>query len=168
MHDRRNSELLYSAIEEDMGLFKSGVVDVRIDVSPMRRTTSRGDLLCVGYLKDVEIEVVFPGRRRRDTGPLEAELDRALKNRTKEALSKNRPMPVPMHVRYPLRAHGTWRTRLLGLEEDKVERRYQLLVANWMIRDAAGLEKNLAKHQSARRHSSLSERNAGPELGPAI
>lgn len=145
MNDRRTSELLYSAIEEDIGLFKSGVVDVRIDVSPMRRTTSRGDLLCVGYLKDVQIEVVFPGRRRRDTGPLEAELDRALKIRTKEALSKNRPMPMPMHVRYPLRARGTWRTRLLGVEEDDVERRYQLLAANWTIRDAGGLEKSFGE-----------------------
>jgi len=145
MQDRRNSEGLYSAIEEDIGLFKSGVVDVRIDVTPMRRTTSRGDLLCVGYLKDVEIEVVFPGRRRGDTGPLEAQLDRALKIRSDEALSKNRPMPMPMHVRYPLRARGTWRTRLIGLAEDEVERRYQFLAANWVIRDTAGLEKRFGE-----------------------
>ena len=79
MQNRRNSEVVFSAIEEDIGLFKSDVVDVRIDVSPMRRTTSRGDLLCVGFLKDVEIEVVFPGRRRRDTGPMEAHLSYARK-----------------------------------------------------------------------------------------
>lgn len=145
MHDRRNSEGLYSPINEDIGLFKSGVVDVRIDVSPMRRTTSRGDLLCVGYLKDVEIELVFPGRRRRDTSPLETQLDRALKLRSNEALSKNRPMPMPIHVRYPLRARGTWRTRLVGLDEDEVERRYQLLIASWVIRDAAGLEKQFGE-----------------------
>ena len=145
MQDRRNSEVVFSAIEEDIGLFKSGVVDVRIDVTPMRRITTRGDLLCVGYLKDVEIEVVFPGRRRRDTGPMEAALDRSMKLRTKEALSKNRPMPMAIHVRYPLRARGTWRTRLVGLEEDEVERRYQFLTASWTIRDAAGLEKSFGE-----------------------
>ncbi len=145
MHDRRTSEAPYSAIEEDIGLFKSGVVDVRIDVSPMRRTTTRGDLLCVGYLKEVEIEVVFPGRRRRETGPLEVELDQTLKRQTKNALAKNRPMPLPMHVRYPLRARGTWRTRLLGEDTDEVERRYQFLIAHWTIRDAAGMEKNFGE-----------------------
>ena len=115
-------------MKEDSGIFKTGVVDVRMDLSPSRRRSSRGDLICIGFFEAAEVEVVFPGRRREETGPLEGELWRI----TRQARTAS-------EARLPFEARGVWRTRVVDSDAVEVKRIYQFLVAQWSIRNADGL-----------------------------
>lgn len=137
MLERRDSSHDDPALKEDQGIFKSGVVTVSLLVTPMRRKTSRGDVLCIGYLDDVEVDVVFPGRRSDQCAILMARLDKVLQSANQNALAEKRPMPSPMHVRHPLAVEGTWRVRTTG-DENLPERRYQFMVARWRWRDQSG------------------------------
>ncbi len=126
--ERRSLASKSSPLEDDRGIFKTGVVDVRVDLSPSRRRSSRGDLVFVGFFETAEVEVVFPGRRRTETGPLEEELWRvARRARTSSA------------ARMPFEARGVWRTRVIESDAVEVTRIYQFLVAQWTIRNADGL-----------------------------
>lgn len=126
--ERRSLESKPSPLEEDSGIFKTGVVDVRLDLSPSRRQSSRGDLICIGFFEDTEVEVVFPGRRCEDTRPLQSELGRiARRARTRSA------------ARMPFQARGVWRTRVMETDEVEVTRIYQFLVAEWTLRNEDGL-----------------------------
>ncbi len=126
--ERRSLESKSSPLKEDIGLFKTGVVDVRLDLSPSRRHSSRGDLICIGFFENTEVEVVFPGRRCEDARPLESELGRiARRARTRSA------------ARMPFQARGVWRARIMESDEVEVKRIYQFLVAEWTLRNDDGL-----------------------------
>ena len=129
MKDRRKAKSEFRAIDEDMGIFKRGVVDVRLHLTPLRRQSSRDDFICVGLVQDAEVEVVFPGRRKGMTGPLENQLI-AIK---KEAKASALPS-------IPVRARGTWRTRIIELDDLERQRVYQFLVSEWTIPGPNGAE----------------------------
>lgn len=138
MADQRQETFDLSAEEEDWGIFKSSVVTVKMALTPLRRETNRGDLLCIGFLEDKRIEVLFPGRRRSAASALEAELDHFLRAQNSAAQSKCQPLPHAANLRFPLRAEGTWRTRLSEIEDDEFERVYQFMAARWTYRDQFG------------------------------
>lgn len=94
----------------------------------MSRTSSRGDLVCIGYIGDAEVEVVFPGRRQSETGPLKTELGRVTKGKSGRA------------GRLPIRLRGIWRTRLISLDDVESKRMYQFLVSEWVLRNTQGLD----------------------------
>ena len=129
MRERRSLEPDPSPLKEDRGIFKTGVVDIRLDLSPLRRRSSRGDLVCIGFIEDTEVEVVFPGRRAADTGPLDAELSHTV-----------RRARSGQGARLPLRARGIWRSRVVELDKSEAKRVYQFLVAEWTLRNTAGLD----------------------------
>lgn len=140
MAEQRQEYSDVSPEEEDWGIFKSSVVTVKMALTPLRRETNRGDLLCIGYLEDKRIEVVFPGRRRSAACSLEGELDHFLRAQNSAAQSKGQPLPHAANLRFPLRAEGTWRTRLSEIEDDEFERVYQFLAARWTYSDQFGVD----------------------------
>ena len=132
MPERRKNNSENIALKEDRGIFKTGVVRVRLEITPLRRKTSRGDILCIGFIDDAEIDVIIPGRRKRDSGILVAHLDKLVHAANREALRQKRPPHPPTSIRYPLVADGVWRVRVED-ETDQVQRRYQFLMANWTV-----------------------------------
>ena len=138
MSDRRMQYTDLSPLSEDWGIFKNSIVTVNLALSPLRRETSRGDLLCAGFQDDTRVEVVFPGRRRAAAKALEAELDRFLKTETDAALSRGMSRPHAINIRFPLQASGIWRTRLSETEEEEWERVYQFMSACWTYSDHLG------------------------------
>lgn len=126
---------------EDLGIFKSAPVSVVLHLTPLRRVTDIGDLLCIGFFKEKQIEVIFPGRRRVAAKRLEVELDLFLERENEAAVSIRAPMPHPATTRYPLHAEGTWRTRVSETGDDEWEKMYQFIAAKWVIRDQNGHEK---------------------------
>ena len=140
MSDRRDDPEDITPKSEDWGIFKDSNVTVQLEVTPLRRETSRGDLLCAGYLDDARIEVVFPGRRREAAKTVEAELDRVFRAEKAAAQSRGLPMPHAINLRLPLAVEGTWRTRMVEAEEEEWERVYQFMVARWTFRDQHGQE----------------------------
>lgn len=145
MPDRREEPEDICPQSEDWGIFKNQTVTVRLKLTPLRRETSRGDLLCAGYLDDARIEVVFPGRRREAAAVLEAELDKFLRAENAAATSRGAPVPHAVNLRFPLVAEGTWRTRLREAEEEEWERMYQFMVASWTLRDHTGQEQSFGE-----------------------
>ena len=145
MPDQRKPLEDVSPLSEDWGIFKDSVVSVQLHLTPLRRETSRGDLLCIGFLGDARIEVLFPGRRRRAAIPLEKELDAFLRAETTAAASKGLAAPHAVTLRFPLNAEGIWRVRLNEADEDEVERVYQFLAARWKVRTQSGEDKEFGE-----------------------
>jgi len=112
-------------LEEDLGIFKTPVIDVALDLSPFVRKSSRGDAIYIGVISDKEVEVVFPGRRTQDLGRLRS----ALADRQNQAHG-------PANL--PILAKGVWRSR--NMEEDGLvtERVYQFMVSEWHLPDENG------------------------------
>ncbi len=137
MPERRTLDDDNPDLREDRGIFKTGVVTVSLDVTPLRRKTSRGDILCVGFMNDVEIDVIFPGRRTSACKPLLVYLDKMVNAARQLARRQKRLSPQPLDIRYTITAEGTWRVRTV--ETDNIpERRYQFLAARWTIQDRNG------------------------------
>lgn len=138
MPDRRSVES-FTHLREDRGIFKTGVVWVRLELTPLRRTTSRGDVAFIAFVENTQVEAIIPGRRVALTGPLFDAIGLYVSRANAEARRNGGPLPAPLTMRYPVDANGTWRTRLFETE-DSVERRYQFLAAQWTFRNAKGVE----------------------------
>ncbi len=134
-----------SPSSEDWGIFKDSVVNVQIHLTPLRRETSRGDLMSVGFLDETRIEVIFPGRRRRAAVAFEKELDVFMRNETSAALSKGLVKPHAVTLRFPIFAEGIWRVRLNEADEDEFERVYQFVAARWTFRNHKGQDQELGE-----------------------
>ena len=145
MPDRRTADTDVTSTSEDWGIFKNATVSVRLEVTPLRRETSRGDLLCAGYSDDARIEVVFPGRRRSAASQMETALDQLMRKENAAAQSRGAPAPHVVDLRMPLKAEGTWRTRLMETDDEDLERIYQFLAARWSFHDQNGQEKTFGE-----------------------
>ena len=138
---RRKSERRNSAALDDAGLFKTGVVEIDIKLTPLRKRTSRGDLLFVGFMSETEVDVIFPGRRAGQTGPLLDVLDTMLRKANQAALNHNRPLPAVYGLQFPLRCQGYWRVSIRD-DDDTLDRRFQFLVARWTITAPDGTQQS--------------------------
>ena len=139
-----------SPLSEDWGIFGDSVVSIEIHLTPLRRETTRGDLLCIGFIGDARIEVLFPGRRRRAAIPLEKELDAFMREENRRAASRGLAAPHAVKLRFPLKAEGIWRVRLQEAEEDELERVYQFLAARWKLRTHRGEDKEYGESPKRR------------------
>ncbi len=140
MTDRRLEYTDATPMSEDWRIFKNAIVSVKLHLTPLKRETSRGDLLYVGYQDDTRIEVVFAGRRREMAQALELELGHFLKAENAAALSKGRALPHAATLRFPLHVEGAWRTRLAEVGDDEWERIYQFMAARWSFNDHRGVD----------------------------
>lgn len=125
MKNRRKRAVVRTSVEEDVGIFKTSVIDVALELTPFTRKSSRGDAIYIGLLNGAEVEVVFPGRRVQALGGLKSALSRQSKLAGGAA-------------NLPIRAKGVWRTRNLEEEGLLTERIYQLVVSEWHIPDESG------------------------------
>ena len=137
MLERRDPSLDSPPSGEDSRLFGRGVVEVGLELTPLRKSSSRGDVLFVGFISGVEIEVIFPGRRRAAITPLTAKLDRLSR-----VVTKMKTQPQSLYdLRYSVRALGSWRNNTFEDKDGALERRHQFLVARWSFLDADGTER---------------------------
>jgi len=136
MGDRRRQDAHLNSKYEDRGIFKTKVVEMRLDLTPALRRSSRGDLICIGTVSGAEVEVIFPGRRSADTKVLAKELAVVERARRQGGLARKT---------LPLAATGTWRARIV--EEDGLEpkRIYQFMVAEWTFANSNGAEETFGE-----------------------
>lgn len=123
MAERRKPASTATDEAEDDGLFSTGIVEVSVEVAPLRRRASRGDLVLLGHVGRHEIDVIFPGRRARAARSLLAHF----------AERERRGLEPVADMRCALRVEGCWRNRVVQPEIGLPERRYQLLVARWEV-----------------------------------
>lgn len=126
-------------LREDTLHFRTGTVQVSVDVTPQQRRTPLGDLVLGGYIGGKDIEVVFPGRRRALTVPLLQRLHAKVQLRRLEAAGE--PTKIPLaSIRQALKVDGAWRVRLSNEQDAVPERRFQLVAARWRFQGADGVE----------------------------
>lgn len=123
MIERRKPVSALSEEAEDDGLFGKGIVEVSVEVAPLRRRASRGDLVLLGHVGRHEIDVIFPGRRAHAARSLLA----WFAERERKGLER------ATDIRCALRVEGCWRNSIVQPEIGLPERRYQLLVARWEV-----------------------------------
>ena len=122
-------------LREDATYFRSGTVQVAVEVLPQRRSTSMGDLVLRGFVSDREIELVIPGRRKAAAVPLLQRLQARVQFRKLQPKGGN-----GSEVREWLQVDGAWRVRLLNAQDAAPDRRFQLIAARWRYRDTNGVE----------------------------
>ncbi|SMP27331.1 hypothetical protein [Shimia sagamensis] len=115
---------------EDGGLFKKPPTELVVNLIPKFSKNSRQDVIIKGLVQnDVEIDVIFAGRRKREA----AELVTLLKRKWENANYRVAKAPKRKDVRLPTRVQGSWRMRVAEdeHEQDLYTKEYQLLVARW-------------------------------------
>ena len=137
MSERREHTENMTPAEEDTRLFAKDVVEVELELTPLRRKSSRRDLVIAGFINDSEIEVVFAGRRRAHVAPLTATLDRLSWGVT----SMSTETQMHCDIRCSVRALGCWRRSVVEEAQGTIERRYQFLVARWSFSESDGTER---------------------------
>ena len=135
----RQNVVSENLVDSDAGLFRSGIVQIAVEVTPYRRRSPNGDLVLRGFIENKEIEVVFPGRRQVEAAPLLTHLQQQAKV-VKRSLDGADRLAVVGNTRQKLRIDGVWRVRLLAEENGMPVRRFQLVAARWRYRGANGVE----------------------------
>ncbi|MFY0662138.1 MAG: hypothetical protein JXR15_16715 [Shimia sp.] len=130
MKKRIESPSLITPAYEDSGLFKKPPTELVVNLIPKFSKNSRDDVIIKGLVQnDVEIDVIFAGRRKREA----AELVALLKRKWENANYRVTKAPKRKDVRLPTRVQGSWRMRVAEdeHEQDLYTKEYQLLVARW-------------------------------------
>ncbi|WP_294222648.1 hypothetical protein [uncultured Shimia sp.] len=130
MKKRIENPALITPAYEDGGLFKKPPTELVVNLIPKFSKNSRGDVIIKGLVQnDVEIDVIFAGRRKREA----AELVTLLKRKWDNANYRAAKTPTRKDVRVPTRVQGSWRMRVAEdeHEQDLYTKEYQLLVARW-------------------------------------
>jgi len=123
---------------EDAGIFKTRTVQITVELIPQMRRNDRDDLVVRGFVeRHFEIEVLFAGRRTKETPPLEERLQVMLDNARKQAATNGRDVEIDM-VRCPVLVEGSWRRRSVRDENDWETHTYQLMAARWSLLDNKG------------------------------
>jgi hypothetical protein len=139
MTNRQSSTNALSPEQEDRKLFKTYGGPIAVDMIPHVFRGSAGDVLIRGFFnKDVEIDVVFPGRRAAETGPLLAQLKAVDSQMRMKAAGAGRPAPPVTSIRMPVQIKGSWRHEFRQDAEGKDIRSYQLVAARWAYADKSG------------------------------
>ncbi len=154
MSERRDQTENMTPAEEDSRLFVKDVVEVELELTPLRRMSSRSDLVIAGFISGSEIEVVFAGRRRAAVAPLTATLDRL----SRGAKLVNTETQLHNDIRCAVRAQGCWRKSVVEEAKGLIERRHQFLVARWSFSGSDGTEKTYGEAPINRRQIPISKR----------
>jgi hypothetical protein len=135
-HRRKPSHLITPAYE-DNGLFKSPVHKVVVGLVPQAVRNNRQDLVVRGFVEpEIEVSVIFAGRRARQTAPLQAQLRRLLFHARAQA--RGWDQEALDRTRLPVRIEGAWRSRFSRDPEGWETRSHELLVARWALIDETG------------------------------
>ncbi|MBW4707802.1 hypothetical protein KX928_08390 [Roseobacter sp. YSTF-M11] len=124
---------------EDAGLFKNKVGQIAVELVPQMTRNSRQDLVVRGFVNgNIEIEVVFAGRRTKEIGPLEAQLRSLRAHALSVAAKVGEPTPDIDFVRLPIMVEGAWRPRFKRDQTGWETRSFNLFAARWSLRDENG------------------------------
>ncbi|MBO9397693.1 hypothetical protein J7399_16895 [Shimia sp. R9_1] len=116
---------------EDRGLFKKPSTELAIDLIPKFGKNTRHDIIIKGLMQnDVEVDVIFAGRRKRHAEELVTLLRRKWDEANQIVIKGMKP-PTRKRVRVPTRVQGSWRTRVIDDEQNLYIVEHQLLVARW-------------------------------------
>ena len=138
MEDRRKPAHMVTPQGEDEGIFRAGVVRLTVRVVPVFGRNTRGDLMIKGYVgPDSAIDVVFPGRRRRDACPLEQRLKAEWQRIAQAARARGREPDIET-MRLPVMVEGSWRPRFRRDDQGWQTRDHQLYAARWAFVDESG------------------------------
>jgi len=125
---------------EDGGLFKKPPTELVVNLIPKFAKNSRQDVIIKGLVQnDVEIDVIFAGRRKQEA----SEIVTLLKRKWEDAnfrIPKGYKAPTRKDVFVPTRVQGSWRTRVVEDEQEPslYAKEYQLLVARWAFNSDTG------------------------------
>lgn len=155
MSERREQTENMAPAEEDSRLFAKDIVEVELELTPLRRMSSRSDLVIAGFINGSEIEVVFAGRRRTAVAPLTSTLDRLSRGATLE----NTETQLHSDIRCAVRALGCWRKSVVEEAQGLIERRHQFLVARWSFSESDGIEKTYGEAPINRKQIPISKRD---------
>lgn len=115
---------------EDAGLFKTQICTVRLDLVPVINFNRRGDIIIRCFVKaNLRAEVLFAGRRVRETKPLVQELNDLKTRAYKAAVQRQLPVPDLDGIRLQAEIEGAWRRRLFQDKDGWEKRAYQLVAA---------------------------------------
>ncbi len=142
MKKRIDTPSLITPDYEDGGLFKKPPTELVVDLIPKFGKNSRGDVIIKGLVKrdvhDVEVDVIFAGRRKSESG----ELVTLLKRKWDNANYRVAKTPARKEVRLPTRVQGSWRMRVAEVDDEDAQelytKEYQLLVARWAFNSDTG------------------------------
>lgn len=137
MSERRKTDDI-DAENDDSGLFGKGIVAITIDLTPLAARSGRRDLVVKGFVGDTEVDVIFPGRRARNTSPLTGMLEMFAVGARRAAAEDGMPIPTADRIRCPVQVEGCWRPRITTDASGWPTRRYQLLAARWTIDTGRG------------------------------
>lgn len=138
MHDRRKPAHEVTPWYEDLGIFKSQLVQITVELVPMFGMNSRKDIMVKGFVDgNGAIDVVFPGRRKEHAKPLVARLQTMLK-RANVSCGPNGTPPNIDRIRHPVRIEGSWRPRFSCDDQGWQTREHQLYAARWLVMNADG------------------------------
>ena len=115
----RRAPHLTTAAYEDSGLFKTGLVEIAADLSPVVTRNSRADYVVKGLIDGRhEVRIVFAGRR---------------KSEARSFLRMLANMGVRPGSRWPAQLYGAWRRVIREDQHGFAAREYEFLVASWAI-----------------------------------
>ena len=165
MEDRRKPAHLVSPEGEDDGIYRSGIVRLTVRLVPVFGRNTRGDLMIKGYVgPESAIDVVFPGRRRRDASDLEQRLKAEWQRIAQAARSRGRTPDIET-ARLPVMVEGAWRPRFRRDDQGWQTRDHQFYAARWAFVDQAGQSVTFGE---AVRHGAPATGGAGqrPQTSP--
>ncbi|WP_412552241.1 hypothetical protein [Shimia sp. MIT1388] len=140
MKKRIENPALITPAYEDGGLFKKPPTELVVNLIPKFSKNSRNDVIIKGLVQnDVEIDVIFAGRRKREAAEIVALLKRKWEN-ANYRIPKGYKAPTRKDVYVPTRVQGSWRTRVVEDEQESnlYAKEYQLLVARWAFNSDTG------------------------------
>ncbi len=119
-------------ISEDTGLFRKGLTQVRVQLTPRIGENGRGDWIVSAILpQGQEVEVVFAGRRAAAAKPLKQELLSMWLLECQRVSRKGKKTADPRDVRLSVLIEGGWRTIFNRDYAGMETRRFQLIAARW-------------------------------------
>ena len=138
MPHRRKPPHLISPAYEDNGLFKAPVRKVTVALVPQMTRNYRQYVVVRGFVEpNIEVAVIFAGRRAKMLAPLEAQLRKRLFRA--KAITPQWDQAALDSATLIVSIEGSWRPRFERDPAGWETRSYHLMAARWTIIDDTGL-----------------------------
>ncbi|GAB5431483.1 MAG: hypothetical protein EpisKO_08530 [Epibacterium sp.] len=117
---------------EDSGLFKGGIIQVRLALVPVFGTTSRGDCTARGFnAAGTEVTAVFAGRRRPHFQAIYTQLRYMYAQAQQRDLLQGGKMRDVNDIQLPVQCEGAWRAVTTTDAHGVAHKNLQFMLARW-------------------------------------
>ncbi len=148
---------------EDSGLFKGGIVQVKLALVPVFETSSRGDCTVRGFSAEgKDVTVIVAGRRRPHFQSLYDQLRYMYAQAHYQDNIRGLRMRNVNSIQLPVQCEGTWRARMTLDEHGRETRSIQFMMARWAFQRHDG--QTLTFGTAAR----LPKKDASPKRGEGV